>query len=1180
MTRKFVTVLLAALYLHVSYAYAQEADAKVTIHSRQVSLKEIFRQMQQQTGMIFGYQARDLEGMPAISMDCSNLPLKEALHRLLDSTTLGFVIRGQNVLIRRKQNDTPVKPEAPLAAVTQRTISGRVTTADGVGIPGATIVIDGNRNMSTNDNGEFFLKLPPGTNLVSFSSVGYEHQNIIVGQQHEYNVILKERVGNLKQVEVVSTGYSKLPKERATGSFGVVTAKQLEKIPVPNLISRLEGQVPGVQLNLTESDNSFVYSNLIGDVQGNGSYSIAVRGTSTLNNNTNNKPLLVIDGFPSEMDMRTINPADVEQVTFLKDAAAASIWGARASAGVIVITTKKGKSGGGTPRISFTAGAGSNGKPRLNTLPFMNAAQMINYEQELVAKRFITDPAGLPASSQRPISEAVDWMFRLKRGEVTQAQQDSAFAVLKGRDSRSQVNQYLLQPASAQHYDLNISGGADRYTYFVSGAYDKENTSTKETSGERMTLSVNQEFKIYKNITFSANLRGSWFRYKTGNTGIGVYARSYSPLMPYDQLVDVNGHGVDFSRAYYSGRLSNLEAQGYLPWRLNYINEMAMNDNTTNESNYAANLGLNVPIYKGLSFNAQYMVEKANSKGNFFYSDSSYYTRNLINSATSISNGKLVYGIPLGAILNQNEFAKNNYSIRGQLNFDQNFAGKHQVNALAGSEIRQTIDITGLSTLYGYNEQNQFNKPVDYATPYITVDGYSGNIPGNGSYSNRRKRYLSYFGNFSYTYNSKYTLSGSARYDDYNNFGLDRKYRAKPFWSTGLSWAMSKENFMQSVSWLSSLSLRATYGINGNISMSALPYDQLALATDYKSPYDPYAFILSPANPALRWEQTGIYNLGIDYSLFDYRVSGSIEFYYKKGKDLFATFPIDNTLGFDDLTRNTATLEGKGIDLAIGGKIIRKKDIEWSANFVFSYNTNKVTDARYNITGSLLQSGGMGGPLQGYATDYLMTFRYAGLDKNGSPLVKGSKGDTLNIYQPIRDINDLKNAGHVNPPYFGSLSQTFRYKGLSLFVMLTYKLGYVFQRSVPANYPGRYGLQSYEMNSLIDQRWRKPGDEAFTNVPGLSGNSGAGFIRYANADINVLPGDHIRLREVSLTYDVPATWYHRLPVKNISLTGAARNLALLWTKNSDGIDPDFPPSIANLKLPPSASYNFSLNIGF
>ncbi|NLU95944.1 SusC/RagA family TonB-linked outer membrane protein [Chitinophaga sp. Ak27] len=1178
MTRKFVMVLLAVLCLQVSQAYAQEADAKVTIHSRQVSLKEIFRQMQQQTGMIFGYQARDLEGLPAISMDCNNLPLKEALRRLLDSTTLGFVIRGQNVLIRRKQNDTPVKLEEPSAVATQRTISGRVTTADGVGIPAATIIA-GNRNISTNDNGEFFLKLPAGTNLISFSSVGYEHVNIAVGAQNEYKVVLKERVGNLKQVEVVSTGYAKLPKERATGSFGVVTAKQLEKIPVPNLIARLEGQVPGVQLNLTESDNSFVYSNLTGDVQGNGSYSVAIRGTSTLDNNTNKKPLLVIDGFPSEMDMRTINPADVEQVTFLKDAAAASIWGARASAGVIVITTKKGKSGS-APRISFTAGAGFNGKPRLNSLPFMDAAQMIDYEQELVNKRFITDPSSLPASSQRPISEAVDWMFRLKRGEVTQAQEDSAFAVLKGRDSRSQVSKYLLQPASTQHYDLNISGGGDRYTYFVSGAYDKENTSTKLTSGERMTLSVNQEFKVYKNITLSANLRGSWFHYKTGNTGIGVYARSYSPLMPYDQIADANGHGVDFSRAYYARRLSSLEAQGYLPWRINYINEMEMNDNTTNESNYAANLGLNVPIYKGLSFSAQYMVERASSKVGVFNSDSSYYTRNLINTATSISNGKLVYGIPLGAIMNQNEFAKNNYSLRGQLNFDQNFAGKHQVNALAGSEVRQTIDITGINTLYGYNEQNQYSKPVDYVTPYLSVDGYYSNLSYNNSYSNRRKRYLSYFGNFSYTYNGKYTLSGSARYDDYNNFGLDRKYRAKPFWSAGASWAISKENFLQPVSWLSSLSLRATYGINGNISMSALPYDQLSLATDYKAPYDPYAYVFSPANPALRWEQTGIYNLGIDYSLFDYRLNGSIEVYYKKGKDLFATFPIDNTLGFDNLTRNTATLDGKGIDIAIGGKMIRKKDIEWSANFVFSYNTNKVTDARYNITNYLLQSAGIGGPLEGYSTDYLMVFRYAGLDKNGSPLIKRGKGDTLNIYQQVRNINDLKNAGHVNPPYFGSLSQTLRYKGLSLFVMLTYKLGYVFQRSVPSNYPGRYGLSNYEMNKLIDQRWRKPGDEAFTNVPGLSGNSGAGLIRYVNSDINVLPGDHIRLREVSLTYEVPVTWYQRLPVKNISLTGAARNLALLWTKNGDGIDPDFPPSIANLRLPPSASYNFSLNIGF
>lgn len=1184
MTKKIVVVLMAMLCLGYSLSYAQQNEGTVTLHLNNTTVKEVLRQMQQQTGKYFGYQSKDLEGLPRLQFECINQPLSEALKQLLNNTGLTFIVKGNNVLIK-KSTEKPAgarQIEVTVTNIGTRAVSGRVTNAEQQGIPGVSILgLESKKMAFTNDNGEYFIQVPDDETMLSFSSVGFESRNVMLDAGKNYNVTLKERVGTLKQVEVVSTGYVNLPKERATGSFGVVTAKDLEKIPVPNVINRLEGQVPGVQLNLTESDNSFVYGNLRGDVEGNGSYAVTIRGVSTTSTDVNRKPLLVIDGFPTEQDIRTINPADVEQITFLKDAAAASIWGARASAGVIVITTKKGKMNDGAPHISFSAGVGFNGKPRLSSLPFMNATQMIDYEQELVDKRMITDPVNTYPANQRSISQAVDWMFRLKRGEVTQAQEDSAFAILRSRDSRQQVSKYLLRPASTQHYDLNINGGTSRHTYFVSGAYDRENTSAKKTAGERMTLSVNQDFKFFRNITLSANLRGSWFRYTSGDPGVGVYARSPTPVMPYDQLVDDNGNRVSYSRAYYAGRLDQLEAQGYMPWRLNYLDELDMLDNTINESNYAANLGLNIPIYKGLSFTTQYMAERSISNGRNFHSDSSYYTRDILNAATSIGNdGKLVYGIPTGSIMELQDYYKNNYSLRGQLNFDRNFNGKHQVNALAGMEVRQTIDNMNGNRYYGYNPQTQFSKPVDYVTPYTNVDGYQYNVLNGQSYSSKRRRYLSYLGNFSYTYLGKYTLSGSARYDDYNNFGLDKKFRARPFWSTGLAWALSKEDFMQATTWINNLTIRATYGINGNISTNALPYDQLYLTSNYQAPFQPYAGILSPANPALRWEQTGVYNIGMDYGMFDNRLNGSLEFYYKKGTDLFAFFPIDNTLGFDNLTRNTSTLNGKGIDLALGGSLIRKKDFEWSARLVFSYNTNKVTDARYNVTNSLLQAAGVGGPIKDLPTDYLMAFRYAGLDKNGSPLIIGGKGDTLNIYQSPKDISDLKNAGRIAPPYFGSFTQTIRYKGLTLFIMATYKLGYVFQRPVPSEYPGRYGFQNYDYNNLLAQRWRKPGDEAFTNVPGLLGNGITGQVRYANADINVLPGDHIRLREVSLSYELPAFLYRGLPFKNITFSGAARNLAILWAKNKDGIDPDFPPTIRNLKLPPSASYNFSLNIGF
>ncbi|PUZ29716.1 SusC/RagA family TonB-linked outer membrane protein [Chitinophaga parva] len=1187
MTKKFVLVLTALLCLHISLSYAQSKPT-VTLHLDGVTMKEALRQLQQQSGMFIGYQSKDITSLPPVKFDCNNMPLEDALGKLLKGTSISYEVMGNNVVLKRQPGVAAPKSLADTVSGAPRNVHGRVLNEEQQGIPGITVMGSLSHKVAvTNDNGEYFIQVPAGETMLSFSSVSYQHRNVMLGADKQYNVTLKERVGTLQQVEVVSTGYVNLPKERATGSFGVMTAKQLEKIPVPNLLNRLEGQVAGVQLNLTESDNSFVYGNLYGEVEGNGSYTMTVRGATTTPaggaTGVSNKPLVVVDGFPTNIDIRTINPNDVEQVTFLKDAAAASIWGARASAGVIVITTKKGKAGDGAPHFSFSAGAGIYAKPRLNTLPLMNAAQMIDYEKELISRNYIYDPTLYTGASQRAITEVDDLIFQQKRGEITQADLDTKLAAISKLNNRSQVEQYLLQPASNQHYDLNINGGTDKHTYYLSGAYDKENTSAKGNSGERITLTANQQFKFFKNVTLDANLRGSWFRYNRGGAGVSVYAAGI--LKPYEMLADAQGNGIGYARAYYSGRLDQLEAAGYLPWRYNYLQEQALSDYTTAEANYTGTLSLNVPIYKGLSFNVQYMLEKSNSDTKNFSGDSTYYTRNLINSATSIdpNTGKLVYGIPMGGVLNLLNYNRNNYSARGQLNFDQNFKGKHQVNALAGMEVRQTIDGSSANTLYGYNTASQFSKPVDYSSYYVTVDGYYYTVPYSDVYTNQHRRFLSYLGNVAYTYNSKYTLSGSARYDDYNNFGVDRKYRAKPFWSAGVSWAIAKESFMQDVNWVNSLTLRATYGVNGNISSSVLPYDKVSLIPDYQQPFLTYAIIQSPSNPALKWEQTSVTNIGIDFSLFDNRLGGSAEVYYRKGSDLFATFPIDDTYGFSTLTRNTASMNSHGVDLGLNGKIIHQRNFEWIANVTFSYNTNKITDARFNVTSSLLNSGGVGGPIAGKPSDYFMAFRYKGLDKNGAPVIYGgdkTNGDTLTSVKQVTNINDLKMAGRTTPPYFGGLGQTFRYKRLSLYVLATYKFGYVIQRPTPGNYPGRYGLNNYEMNNLIDKRWRKAGDEAITNVPGLAGGSNSAYIRFANADINVLPGDHIRLREASLSYDLPEKVLGRTPVKGISITGTARNLFIIWRKNKDGLDPDFLPSVNSIKLPPSAAYSFSLNVNF
>jgi hypothetical protein len=498
---------------------------------------------------------------------------------------------------------------------------------------------------------------------------------------------------------------------------------------------------------------------------------------------------------------------------------------------------------------------------------------------------------------------------------------------------------------------------------------------------------------------------------------------------------------------------------------------------------------------------------------------------------------------------------------------------------IAGGEIRQTYDIMSPDLVYGWNDFVQTRPLVP--TTYNSIYGYNMTLNLASGYSDRKRRFLSYFSNAAYTYKGRYTASASVRYDDYNNFGLDVKYRAKPFWSSGLSWNIRQESFFKNTEWLSDLKLRGTYGISGNIDRNARPQATLSSASsDYLTGL-PYTSIVSPANETLRWETTSTLNIGVDYSLFNSRLNGSLEYYRKKGRDLFANFATDPTYGFTNLTRNTTMMEGKGIEGLLAGDIIRGKQFTWNASLTFAYNTNKITDTRFIVPNTIVNSPVSAGPLVGFPINYLLVYRFAGLDNTGQTQVYDQKNSKVAANQGLTDINDLKNAGTTMPKFFGSFSHSIRYNNWTLGAQLSYRFGYVFLRNSIPYYINR-GYISYSLNGDIAKRWKQPGDESTTNIPGVSGITATSYVRYTYSDLNVLPGDHIRLQQVSLAYDVPHTWISKLRLQNASIQGVVRNLGVIWRKNKEGIDPDFQVGStgSGLNLAPRPLYTFSFNANF
>ncbi|QEM07155.1 SusC/RagA family TonB-linked outer membrane protein [Mucilaginibacter rubeus] len=1175
-------VLLSGL---ISTAKAQDKN------KTRLTLSEALQTIQKRFKTKFAYEQGLLENKFTTVNALKGEGLEEVLKNVLYPNNLIFLyvsdnsysIVARNAAFFNSPSNTPADTRMGIAQPNAAyTLRGTVRNEKNEALADIDVWVKGsNQATRTNETGGYLLPAVSPGDVIQFSMLGFKKQEITVINQGKLDVTLVSDVRALNEVTVVSTGYQVLPKERATGSFSIVTSKQLEQTPTANVLQRLENQVPGLQLNFLTGDNTFSYTNpggLVSDPKTKNSiYTLSIRGVSTFKADT--YPLIVVDGFPVETDIRSLNPNDIEQITVLKDAAAASIWGIRATNGVIVIQTKKGHKNQ-KALVSFNANFGLGSKPDLNKQNLMTSAQMIDFEKELVTKNLIFD--NTTADFARGASQAVNLLFAQKRGNITQTQLNNDLAALGASTNYSEYGKYFLQAPVTQDYNLSVNGGGEAYTYFTSVSYAKELPINNGSSTARFTLTDNQTFKLFKVIDFNANLKLANFKSLYNSIGLSPLVNRINPFMPYDHVVDAKGNGISYYQTFNKTFSQKLVREGYLDYGYNYLQEQQNMDNTYSETNVTGNFSLSapLPVVKGLTANVLYSIEKSFGSSRNFSNKYTYAARDFTNFATSYDPATgLSVNVPYGGILNTRNTNRNNYSLRGQLSYSNKISERHELNMIAGTEIRQTYDIVNGNNLYGWDDQLQIAQYVP--SSYNTIYGYATTMPTQGAYTDQKRRFLSYFSNAAYTFMEKYTLSGSIRYDDYNNFGLDAKYRAKPFWSAGGSWNLAKENFISSISWINALQLRATYGLNGNIDRTLHPEASISLAGADGVTGLPIAYVTSPANAALKWETTKVTNVGVDFGFFNGRLNGSFEYYIKKGSDLFSEFDYDPTYGFTRLNRNTATLSGKGFEGSLGGDVIHSDKFSWNVTLNYAFNTNKVTDSRFDNTVNIVNSPTGAGLIKDYPIGYLFSYRFAGLDNKGQTQVYDQHNAIVNSTSPLSDINDLKYAGNTAPKYFGAFNQTFRYKNWNLTAQISYKFDYVFLRNSIPYYVNR-GTISYSPNADIDKRWRQAGDERTTNVPGLSNFNYTSYLRYTYADINVLRADNIRLRQVSIGYTFPQVQLEALKIRSLNIQGTVRNLGLIWKKNKAGIDPDFQVGSngSSLTLRPTSLYNLSLNANF
>lgn len=1042
------------------------------------------------------------------------------------------------------------------------TVSGQVSDRNGNILAGTTISALKNQQKAISGYAGFSIKLYTLPDTLLFEHVGYVPKKVLIKTDTETVVIKLDKSAEVLKDVIVNTGYQNLPKERATGAFAFVDNEKINEQVGSNILERLEGAAAGVLFEKyrAASDKRQLKFN--------------IRGLSTINGPQD--PLIVIDQFPYEGDIKNINPDDIESITILKDAAASSIWGTRAGNGVVVITTKKAKFNSPL-KVNINSQVSVDNVPDLFYLSQMSSADYIGIEQMLFSKGAYNSK--INSITRPPLSPAVE-VFVLRRSGLITAE-DSAKQInkLKSQDIRKDMNRYFYKNAIARQHNISISGGSSLASWIFSGSY-LQNTSNLDARYDKINLRINNIYRVTKKLEISTNTLFTRSNFQTGRPGYGNISIG-TVQVPYVTIADKSGNPVPVAKSYRQSFTDTAGGGLLLDWNYYPLTDYKHNRATSAIQDINANIALHYVLFPGLKIDLLYQYERQQSVFNEKHDLDSYFTRDLINTYSKIdyADSSVTYAIPKAGILDSRNELTSVSNFRAQLSYNQSW----QIGTLSflfGAESRDRVVSSNGNTIYGYDDEILSAANMDFANPYPTfIMGYDAYIPNGLVLRKTNDRFVSLFSNTAFIVNEKYTISGSIRRDASNLFGISANKRWEPFWSSGLSWAISKERFFE-IKWIDNLLLRTSFGYSGNVdqSMSALTTLNIIGSNDYTG--FPYALADNFYNPQLRWETTDTWNAGLDFRFFNSAITGSIDYYIKRGTDLFGLLPIDYTVGLGkgSIIKNTADMKSSGIDLSLNLRLI-DRTIKWFSQFHFSQNksiTTKYYQGDYTWAG-ILGSGISISPAVGKPLYSIASYKWGGLNpENGNP--RGYlDGKLSEDYQAILNnstasADSLVFHGPSTPTYFGSLGNTMKWKSFSLNFQILYNLGYYFRKST-ISYSSLFNGAGH---GDYARRWQKPGDELVTSVPSLiypSNSPRDQFYRLSEATVD--KADNVRLQYINITWHRVISNNKNPVVKSLQLNLNVSNVGIIWVANKEKRDPNYFSS-----LPPSKQYSLGLSLNF
>ncbi|MCU4173613.1 SusC/RagA family TonB-linked outer membrane protein [Carboxylicivirga sp. N1Y90] len=1185
---KISVVFLFAVLINMS---AVTLAQKVTFEQTEMTYKELFKEIEIQTGLITIYSNRQIDMDELVVLENNELELSDIYFSVLNDKGLDFEVIDEYIVVKKAAKKPIVVVQQPEEK--KILIKGTVVDEKGEPLPFAAVCFKGTTSGCVSAvDGTYELEAPDEEGLVlEISSLGFVTQEIPVEGRTIINIVLIPDMMGLD--EVVVTGYQTISKERATGSFSMLNSDNVANSPNETIGGNLESLVAGVQTTL--------------DADGNTQFTI--RGQSSLT--ADGQPLIVVDGFAIDGGLESINRNDVEKITVLKDAAAASIWGARAANGVIVITSKKG-SGKKGMQVSVEAYAKFSDEVDLNYAnPIASSQSQIEYEQMLWnqgwGKRIINLEDINQSFTKAGYLFEKQWEDHLANGGIGQPVytiDTPDFQKLMNQSYQEQVKEHMLRKSFSQNYNVALRGQGERNRYSLSVMFNDNKHVIESDSDNNVLINFRNVMQVKDWLEFDFAIMEQIRNDKSSGVGL----RDIQAMSPYETLLDENGNynHVEYNRGYNSKVMNDLHSYtsgwAYDDMTYNPLQNMRTQKFETKTLSTRINAGLNFKIAEGIKYTVGFQYQNASYKTKNRYTEGSYYTRDQVNLFTLTDyqtifdrlpyaiNPETDYQLPMGEIVYLGNTNVVSYLLRNQLSIVKNY-GDHAFNFIAGTETNRNDTETSREWLFGYNHKNYMSSVPDKMNNLQRAyyRNSTGNIITGGDHiyepalTGRAGRYFSLYSNLGYTYKDKYTVSASVRTDASNLVVDEAKYRYSPFWSVGGSWQLSKEAFMESQEWLNRLTLRSTYGVNGNSNQ----FSSMVPTISYKSGSSPYsgagydyASLTDLGNSSLRWERVSQLNVALDFALFNNKLFGSVEYYDKNSEDLIAEVSVPSTDGTTLQAFNVADMENNGFELNLNANINIANTVLWKPILNYAYNNsmvNKVKEAYipYNfLSGKSF--------VEGY--EYLPTWaiKYNGLNEDGVATIRAKNGEvydaTVNLTNTGITATDLAwFQGTRIAPHVSSLTNEFFYKGFSLLATITGKFGH--HMLVDGfSYSNRLETMNYHKN--LDELII--GNEEATGEFPLPEQRIDAYGQYStNArylESRVADASYIRFKEVMLSYTIPHRITSQFGCSNFRVYTHINNVGMLWTANELGIDPDYPMGSSYFR--PETTYTIGLSLTF